>query len=118
MVQAAVGTGRAEAPWRADPDVLHFYEDEGAILRELQREWRTELAGAIYVAIEAGDGDLASDVRTAFDKVARRMSGIRQILEANAEHPSIAAAMRKEHALLAGFLSEQGLTPAGSPQAA
>ena len=118
MVQAAVGSGMVEAPWRADPDVLHFYEDEGEILRELQREWRTALAGAVYVAIEAGDGDLAQDVRGAFSKVARRLNGVRQILEANADHPSIAGAMRKERSLLAGFVESPGWTPTGAPQAA
>ncbi len=114
MVQAAVDHGMAEAPWRADPDVLHFYEDEGAILCELQREWRTALAGAVYVAIEAGDGDLARDVRDAYAKVARRLSGIRQVLEANAHHPSIAAAMRKERSLLAGFVDSRGWSPTGA----
>ena len=118
MVQAAVDKGMAEAPWRADPDVLHFYEDESAILCELQREWRTALAGAVYVAIEAGEGDLARDVRDAYAKVARRLSGIRQVLEANADHPSIAAAMRKERSLLAGFVDSQGWSPTGAPQAA
>ena len=114
MVQAAVDSGMAEAPWRADPDVLHFYEDEGAILCELQREWRTALAGAVYVAIEAGDGDLARDVREAYAKVARRLSGVRQVLEANADHPSIAAAMRKERSLLAGFIDSSGWSPPGA----
>jgi hypothetical protein len=118
MVRAAVDNGMAEAPWRADPDVLHFYEDEAAILCELQREWRTALAGAVYVAIEAGEGDLARDVRDAYAKVARRLSGIRQVLEANADHPSIAAATRKERSLLAGFLDSQDWSPTGAPQAA
>ena len=117
MVRAAVASGTVEAPWRADPDVLHFYADEGEILRELQVEWRTALAGAVYVAIEAGDGDLARDVRSAYDKVAKRLSGVRRILEANREHPAIAAAMRKEQSLLAGFL-DPSWSPSGSPQAA
>jgi len=124
MVQAAVDAGAPKDPWRVDPDVLNFYADEDEILRELQREWRTALAGAVYIAIENGDGDLAHDVCSAFAKVARRMSGIRQILEANAEHPSIAAAMRKERSLLTGFVDTPTLSPTaptaptGSPQAA
>jgi hypothetical protein len=118
MVRAAVGAGMVEAPWRADPDVLHFYADEGEILRELQVEWRTALAGAVYVAIEAGDGDLAHDVRTAYDKVAKRLDGIRQVLEANRDHPAIAAAMRKEQALLSGFVDTPSWSPTGAPQAA
>ncbi|WP_148573676.1 hypothetical protein [Nocardioides caldifontis] len=118
MVRAAVDTGMVEAPWRADPDVLHFYADEGAVLRELQAEWRHALAGAVYVAIEVGDGDLAHDVRSAYEKVAKRLTGVRQILEANRDHPAIAAAMRKEQALLSSFVATSDFTPTGSPQAA
>jgi hypothetical protein len=103
MVSTAVRTHRYDAPWEAAPQVWEFFGNEGDVLRELQQEWRTALAGAIYTAIDAGDGDLRSDVMKAYERVQRRHRGVRQILEAHADHPAIASAMRKERALLSSF---------------
>ena len=50
--------------------------------------------------MHAGDGDLQADVTRAFTTVTKRHSGLRKVLEAHADHPAIAAAMRKEQALL------------------
>ena len=91
------------SPWEITPHIFELFTDVGDVLRELQHDWRTALAGAIYVAIEIGDGDLKQDIATAFAKVQRTHGGIRRILETNADHPAIASAMRKERALLSGF---------------
>src|SRR4051812_33643540 len=115
MVESAAQSGTFEAPWRATPNVWEFFRDEGEILGYLQRHWRTTLAGAVYVAIEQGKGDLRADVLKAFGKVERKHYGLRRVLEAHAEHPSIAAAMRKECALLSAFTGE---TTDHTPQAA
>jgi hypothetical protein len=106
MVESAVHSGIFEAPWRATPKVWEFFRDEGEILSHLQREWRNALAGAIYVAIEQGEGDLRGDVVKAFEKVQRKHQGLRKVLETHVEHPSIAAAMRKERALLSAFTGQ------------
>ena len=111
MVSTAVRTGDFTTPWRATPQVWEHYRNEAEILRELQHDWRTALAGAVYVAIEAGDGDLQQDVMRAFTKMSRRHVGTRRILEANAEHPAIAAAMRKEQALLSSFTGALAVVP-------
>jgi len=103
MIGAAVRTGDYAQPWRSTPQVWQFFADESAVLRELQREWRTALAGAVYVAIEAGQGNLPEDVAKALQQVTQRHRGLRSILEANADHPSIAGAMAKERSLLACF---------------
>ena len=100
MVEQAERTGDYTAPWRATPHVWEFFRDEAEILRQLQHDWRTALAGAVYVAIDSGDGDLQGDVTQAFRRIKSRYSGTRAILEANADHPAIAGAMRKERALL------------------
>lgn len=115
MIDSAARRGSFESPWHATPHVWHFFRDESEILCHLQRQWRTALAGAVYVAIEAGDGDLHRDVLAAYRKVQRKHHALRSVLEAHADHPAIAAAMRKERALLAPFL---GLLTDGSPQAA
>jgi len=103
MVQVAERTGSYRAPWEDTPHLWELYTGVDDVLRALQHDWRTALAGAIYVAIEVGNGDLQQDIATAFAKVQRTHGGIRQILEANADHPAIASAMRKERALLSGF---------------
>jgi hypothetical protein len=115
MVDNAARWGSFDSPWHSTPEVWQHFHNEGEILCQLQRQWRTALAGAVYVAIEAGDGDLQADVRRAYDKVQRKHHALRKILEVHAEHPSIAAAMRKERTLLAGLL---GHTTDGAPQAA
>jgi hypothetical protein len=104
MIESAVRNGDFEAPWRSTPQVFEFFRDEAELLRHLQREWRTALAGAVYVAIEAGDGDLQHDVMRALDKTRTRLGGARRILQAHADHPAIAGAMRKERALLSCFI--------------
>ena len=103
MVENAVRTGDFTSPWESTPDIWHHYANAGDILRDLQHKWRTALAGEVYLAIEQGNGDLPSDVLAALQKVRRRHAGVRQVLEANADHPAIAAAMRKERALLSCF---------------
>ena len=115
MIENAGRWGSYDSPWHSTPQVWQHFRDEGEILCQLQRQWRTALAGAIYVAIEAGDGDLEADVTRAFEKVQRKHHGLRRILEAHADHPSIAAAMRKERSLLSTFV---GLSTGGTPQAA
>ena len=50
----AMRTGDFTTPWRATPQVWEHYRHEADILRDLQQDWRTALAGAVYVAIEAG----------------------------------------------------------------
>jgi hypothetical protein len=115
MLDNASRSGIFESPWLSTPEVWAFFRDEAEVLCHLQRQWRTALAGAVYVAIESGQGDLQRDVMTAFGKVHRKHLGLRKVLEAHAEHPAIAAAMRKERALLSSFT---GLTTDGAPQAA
>ncbi len=100
MIDEAARAGSYEAPWRFTPHVWQHFRSEADILCQLQRQWRTALAGAIYVAIEQGEGDLRSDVSAAFEKVKRKHQGLRKVLEAHADHPAIAAAMRKERSLL------------------
>ncbi len=112
MIETAARTGDFDAPWRSTPEVFAFFHDEAEILRDLQQEWRTILAGAVYVAIDAGHGDLEADVLAAFLSVQRRHAGLRRILETHAAHPAIAAAMRKEQALLSRFVGAPGTASA------
>lgn len=111
MIENAARTGSFEAPWRATPHIWEHFRDEADLLCHLQREWRTALAGAVYVAIEAGEGDLQHDVTHAFQKMQRKHHGLRKVLEAHADHPSIAAAMRKERALLSAFTGQTSDAP-------
>ena len=103
MIETAQRHGHFAAPWRSAPAVWEFFPDEAELLRHLQQTWRNALAGAVYVAIEQGQGDLQADVTKAYSTVCQRHAGLRKVLEAHADHPAIAGAMRKERSLLASF---------------
>jgi hypothetical protein len=108
MIEAAQQSSQFTAPWRSAPAVWEFFSDEADLLRHLQQTWRNALAGAVYVSIEEGDGDLQADVTKAFTTVCQRHAGLRKVLEAHADHPAIAAAMRKEKALLTSLALAPG----------
>jgi len=118
MVAVADRSGDYTTPWRAAPQVWEHYRSEADILRDLQQDWRAALAGAVYLAIEAGQGDLQHDVVKAFATVSKRHAGARRILEANATHPAIESAMRKERALLSSFADVLTAVPTAVPSAA
>jgi len=101
MVNAAVQAGSYVEPWERTPRVWDTFDTEADILRALHQQWRTELAGSIFVAIERGNGNLCADVGAAYAEVMARLSGVKKILDAYADHPAIARAIAKERALLA-----------------
>jgi hypothetical protein len=101
LVREATRSGDFLAPWERQPDIWRHYHDEGEILRVLQRQWSTELGGHMFAAIQNGHGDFAQDVALAYTDAVARMHGEYRILEANADHPAIAADRRKEERLLA-----------------
>ena len=113
MIDNAQRSGDYTAPWRSSPAVWEYFSDESDLLRHLKQTWRNALAGAVYVAIEAGEGDLQADVTKAYATVTKRHAALRRVLEAHADHPAIAAAMRKEQNLLTsvaqGLGAELGL---------
>lgn len=115
MVRLAERTGDVTTPWRGFPRIWEWFQDEDDILRQLQQDWRLGLVGAIYVAINTGHGDLPADVAKALRLTTSRYAGTRAILEANADHPAIAQAMRKERALLSNFA---GVPPVAAATAA
>ncbi|HET7735489.1 MAG TPA: hypothetical protein VFK52_05920 [Nocardioidaceae bacterium] len=105
MVSAAARTGSYVEPWSHLPRIWEAYDSEADILRALHQQWRTELAGSIFVAIERGNGDLCADVGAAYAEVMARLSGVKKILDVYADHPAIASAITKERALLAAASS-------------
>ena len=103
MLETAHRTGSYTAPWRSAPGVWEYFSDESDLLRHLQQTWRNALAGAVYVAIEEGEGDLQADVTKAFSTLCQRHAALRKVLEAHADHPAIASSMRKERNLLSSL---------------
>jgi len=101
LVREATRSGDFLTPWDRQPEIWRYYGDEGEILRVLQRQWSTELGGHMFAAIQDGHGDFAQDVALAFTDAVAHMHGEFRILEANAEHPAIAADRLKEQNLLA-----------------
>jgi hypothetical protein len=120
MVAAAMRDNDFSSPWRRYSAIWEHFADEAEILQHLQQTWRNALAGAVYIAIEQGQGDLPGDVNKAFETVRRRHAGIRRVLETHQEHPAIRHAMRKERALLSCLVAglEPGSANAGDLTAA
>ena len=105
MVHIAELRGSVAEPWDNVPRIWESYDNEGEILRDLHSRWRTELAGAIFIAIEKGRGDLCADVGAAYAEAIARVGGVKRIIDAYADHPAIASAVAKERALLAAASS-------------
>ncbi len=117
MVTAACASQNYQAPWRSSPAVWEHFRSEAEILTHVQKTWRNALAGAIYVAIEQGTGEMTAEVSKAFDTISRRHAGIRRILEANRDHPAIRAAMAKEASLLSSLVEGDTVTPSQARRA-
>lgn len=100
LVEQAARTGDYRTPWVRSPRIWAHFADEDEILRHLQRQWSTELGGAMFAAIDDGTGDLAEDVAIAYFDTLARMHSTYKILQTNAEHRAIAAERRKEDTLL------------------
>jgi hypothetical protein len=100
LVRCAERAGSYAEPWDRTPRIWESYDSEAEILRGLHQQWRTELAGAVFTAIERGRGDLCADVGAAYAEVLARHAALKRILDAYADHPAIASAIHKERALL------------------
>ena len=99
-VVARAQHGEVAEPWLGVPGIWQTYRNPGEILVALHRLWRTALAGAVYIAIEAGRGDLAEDVAAAYASMLEQHRALRAILDAHAHHPAIAHELAKEGRLL------------------
>ena len=91
-VIAAAAHGDHREPWLLVPGVWETYRGPGQLLVELHRQWRTALAGAVYVAIETGQGDLAHDrhgIRGLREERARDREGARRDDRARGWRPEI-----------------------------
>jgi hypothetical protein len=112
MLDLADGTGDFHRPWLRTPEIWRYFDDEAEILRDLQRQWSIELGGAMFAAIQSGDGDLTRDVASAYAEALARSYAVYKILEAHSDHPAIAAERTKEGRLLASAGVTRALTAA------
>lgn len=97
-IDAVAATGRRD--WTSHPGIAAWFEDEADLLRAIQSRWFHVLVGCLDVAVETGE-DLLNDVRDAYGRARHHHPGLWAILQEYAEHPAIAAAVRREHALIA-----------------
>jgi hypothetical protein len=100
MLDEARRSGDYRSPWLLAPGIWRQFADEAEILRSLQRQWSIELSGALFAVIREGDGDLTIDVTVAHAETVARHHSMYRVLEANRDHPAIAASRRKERRLL------------------
>jgi hypothetical protein len=96
-------------PWDEIPNAASVFGTTTDALRALQMRWYTRLAGAIDKVLADQPLDLAQAVVHAWRYAAADLPGVRAILDANLDHPTIAAARRKDHVLLATAAGRAGL---------
>lgn len=102
-------------PWDEIADAADVFGTPADLLAALQMRWYTRLSGSIDTVLGEQPGDLEQEVVHAWRYAAGDLAGTRAILDANLEHPAIAAGRRKELALLA---TASGLSWLGDPRAA
>jgi hypothetical protein len=98
-IDAVAATGRQD--WQSHPGIAAWFEDETDLLRSIHSRWYHVLTGCLDVAMETGSGNLVEDVREAYGRARHHHPGLWAILEQHKDHPAIASAVRREHALLA-----------------
>jgi hypothetical protein len=88
-------------PWDEIADAAVAFGTPEDLLATLQLRWYTRLSGSIDTQLVEQTGDLERGVVHAWRYAAADLPGIRAILDANLDHPAIAAGRRKELTLLA-----------------
>ena len=88
-------------PWDEIPGAADIFGAPRDLLRELQMRWHTRLMGSIDEMLAAEPLDLESAAVEAWRRAAYGLPGVRAILDANLDHPAIAAGRRKDFLLLA-----------------
>ena len=101
-------------PWDEIADADAAFGSPADLLATLQMRWYTRLSGAIDSVLGDQPADLEQGVVHAWRYASADLPGIRAILDANLDHPAIAAGRRKELALLA---IASGLSWLGDPRA-
>ena len=101
-------------PWDEIADASAAFGSPADLLAALQMRWYTRLSGSVETVLGDQPGDLEQGVVHAWRYAAADLPGVRAVLDAHLDHPAIAAARRKELALLA---TASGLSWLGDPRA-
>jgi hypothetical protein len=100
-------------PWDEIADASAAFGTPNDLLAALQMRWYTRLSGSIDAVLADEPGDPAAGVVHAWRYTAADLPGLRAILDANLDHPAIAAGRAKELALIA---TASGLSWLGDPR--
>lgn len=121
--RAAVAQAAAELAETRRDGVLPWSELSGAtdafgtperLVGALQMRWHTRLAGAIERELANEPGELERSVVHAWRRCEAEMPGLRAVLDAHADTPTMSVAARKEWLLLASASGAAGLGDAGA----
>ena len=88
-------------PWDEIADAREVFGAPADLLAALQMRWYTRLSGSIDSVLAEEPGDHAAAVVHAWRYAAADLAGLRAVLDANLDHPVIAAGRRKELAMIA-----------------
>ncbi len=94
VVVARAESGLVDRPWIGVPLVSVEFESDAEVLQELQHWWVRVLVTRLHGLRHEGRPERA------YVEVAAAHPGLRAVLDAYADHPALAAARKREDALL------------------
>jgi hypothetical protein len=92
-------SGSSTLPW--NDELAAVFEDPDDLLLASHDVWTRRLAGRVDLALEIDDHDSGESVALAWLEVADELSGVRRVLDRQADNPVLRHSWRQEHRLLA-----------------
>jgi hypothetical protein len=92
-------SGSSTLPW--DDELAVVFDDPDDLLVTLHDLWTRRLAGRVDLALEIDEHESAESVALAWREVAEELSGVRRVLDRQADNPLLRHSRRKEHRMLA-----------------
>ena len=92
-------SGSSTLPW--NDELAAVFQDPDDLLLALHDVWTRRLAGRVDLALEIDDHESGESVALAWLEVADELSGVRRVLDRQADNPVLRHSWRQEHRLLA-----------------
>lgn len=96
-----------QPPW--NPTLAAVFESPGDLLVALHDLWTRRLLARVDMELETHPGPPADCVAIAWHAAARTLTGVRRVLDANADDPVLEPSVVSEHRLLAVAAGYAGL---------
>jgi hypothetical protein len=92
-------SGSSELPW--NDELAAAFDDPDDLLVALNDVWTRRLAARVDLALEIDEHESRESVALAWREVADELTGVRRVLDRQADHPALRHSRRQEHRMLA-----------------